>query len=1067
MRKTLLMLSAFVAATLLQAQTPDYFVPYKQVTLRVPSVPLLVNDPYFSFWSPYDHLYDGTTRHWDHQQKAMDGLLRVDGKVYRFMGSQRSTRLLAIAPMGNKGAYQGKVRSSLTSTMTDTWMNLDFNDNAWPTQSGPWGSQGEYSFCKTNWTGNNTDRYIRRHVTLSAEDLKGDLWLIYSHDDKCEAYLNGIKVAEVTEEKWNQNVKVHLTGAARASLVEGDNVIAYHVHNSKGGALADIGLYKNDLGFHPGYTSIPGAGMADEGPWEAKIKTSGVSGTTWTKETFNDTTWQTGQGAFGTQSEYPNVFTNWTATGSDYYIRRYITLTAEDLQKDLTLIYSHDDVCQAYINGRRLVNTGNTWVQNVVYHLTDADKAVLHEGQNILAYHVHNTTGGALADIGLYTDTTGETKAEQKALDVLPTSTYYTFTCGPVDLDLVFTAPFLMDDIELMSTPINFISYQVRSNDEQEHDVQFYFGTTPELTVDNNRQATVTTIVSDGQRRYIKSGSKDQKVLGKAGDLITIDWGYLYLPNVNGTISVADQDLTASTFLNSGKLPESTSPFNSTEEGEMPQLSYVHDFGTVSQASSYMMFGYDEVYDMRYMDVNYKGYWARNGKTIQQAFVDFENRYDEIMTRCKQQDMIIYDDGLAAGNVKYAELLCASYRHCIAAHKIFQDNKGNLLFFSKENNSNGCVNTVDLTYPSAPLFLLYNTDLMKGMCTSILDYCESSRWGFNFAAHDLGTYPHANGQVYAQCFPGANGEFGGNMPIEESANIVILAAAISNIEGNTQWADRYWGTLTTWANYLAENGTDPENQLCTDDFAGHLAHNANLAVKAIMGVAGYAMLCWQRGDDAAYQTYMDKAKEMATAWVSLAKEGTHYKLAYDRSSTWSQKYNMVWDKAWGTKLFSDQIKNQEYSYYMSKLNTYGLPLDSRSVYTKSDWEMWTAALANNNTYFLRISDLVWKYVNETPSRVPLSDWYYTDGQGAYVAFKARSVIGGHWMKVYVDKMLAGDIGTAIAPIRAEEEDNQMLNGKWSNGNLYDLSGREIVNGKSSNRKLPRGVYIRDGKKFVK
>ena len=98
------------------------------------------------------------------------------------------------------------------------------------------------------------------------------------------------------------------------------------------------------------------------------------------------------------------------------------------------------------------------------------------------------------------------------------------------------------------------------------------------------------------------------------------------------------------------------------------------------------------------------------------------------------KDQIIYDDGLASGNTKYAEVLCASYRHCIAAHKIFQDNKGNLLFFSKENNSNGCVNTVDLTYPSAPLFLLYNTELMKGMCTSILDYCQSSRWGFDFAA---------------------------------------------------------------------------------------------------------------------------------------------------------------------------------------------------------------------------------------------------------------------------------------------------------------------------------------------
>ena len=1058
MRKSLLLLAVLATATIIQAQNQDYFTPYKQTALRLPSVPLLLNDPYFSFWSPYDKLTDGTTKHWDNQQKAMDGLLRVDGKVYRFMGSQRSTKLLAVAPMGNKGGYKAKVRTSLTASMTDTWMNLDFNESGWGTQTGPWGTKNEYPYIQTAWGGDNTDRYIRRHVTLTAEDLKCDFWVIYSHDDKCEAYVNGVQIVS-TKEEWHQNVKVHLTGAARASLVEGDNVIAFHVHNTSGGAQADIGLYKNDLGFHPGYRAI--AAMADEGAWEAKVKTTSTSGTSWTTETFDDSSWETQQGAFGSPGEYPNVHTSWTATNSDYYIRRYVTLTAEDLQQELALIYSHDDVCQAYINGRRVANTGNTWVQNVIYRLTDADKAVLHEGQNVIAYHVHNTTGGALADIGLYANATGETLATQTALYVLPTSTYYTFTCGGVDLDLVFTSPFLMDDIELMSTPINFISYQVRSNDEQEHDVQFYFGTTPELTVDNNSQATVTTIVGDGQRQYIKSGSKDQKILGKAGDLVTIDWGYLYLPDVNGSIAVADQQLTASTFVATGTLPESTIPYTSSEEGEMPQLSYVHNFGTVAQASSYMMFGYDEIYDMRYMDVDYKGYWARNGKTIQQAFAEFQESYDDIMTRCKAQDKIIYDDGLASGNDKYAEVLCASYRHCIAAHKIFEDKKGNLLFFSKENNSNGCVNTVDLTYPSAPLFLLYNTELMKGMCTSILDYCESDRWGFNFAAHDLGTYPHANNQVYAIRFPDANGGFGGNMPIEESANIVILAAAISNAEGNTEWANRYWKTLTTWTDYLVENGQDPENQLCTDDFAGHLAHNANLAVKAIMGVAGYALLCYQRGDTDAYAAYMAKAKEMAANWVTLAKDGTHYKLAYDRSGTWSQKYNMVWDKAWKLELFSEQVKNQEYNYYLSKLNTYGLPLDSRSSYTKSDWEMWTAALARNDNYFLRISDLVWKYVNETPSRVPLSDWYFTDGNGSMAAFRARSVVGGHWMKVYVDKKLSGEIGTAIAPIQAQEE--TIFNAQCSmfNEGWYNLSGQRV---KTPNQ---HGIYIKDGKKVAK
>ena len=1059
MRKPLLMFAAFFAATFMQAQTPDFFEPYKEVALRAPSVPLLVNDPYFSFWSPYNNLNEGTTKHWDNQQKAMDGLLRVDGEVYRFMGSQHATRLMPIASLGSKEPYTAKVQTRLTAAQQDTWMNLDFVESGWNTQRGPWGTKGDYSYVQMNWTGDNTDRYIRRHVTLTADDVKSDLWLFYSHDDVCQIYVNGVQVVS-TEEKWFQNVSLRLSGAARAALVEGDNVIAMHVHNTTGGALADVGLYKNTQGFHPGYKSI--AGMADEGAWEAKVRTTALSGTTWTGESFNDATWETQKGAFGT-SDYPGVNTPWTAAGSDYYIRRYVTLTEEDLQKNLVLIYSHDDVCQAYINGRRVVSTGETWVQNVVYRLTEEDKAVLHAGTNVIAYHVHNTTGGALADIGLYEDATGEQQAVQTACDVLATNTYYTFKCGGVDLDLVFTAPFLMDDIELMSTPINFISYQVRSNDGQEHDVQFYFGTTPELTVDNNGQPTTTTIVTDGGKQYIKSGSQEQHILGKTGDNITIDWGYLYLPDVNGTLSVADPELTTSTFAATGKLPESTTPFASTEEGEMPQLSYMHDFGKVSQASSYMMFGYDEIYDMRYMDKDYKGYWARNGKTIQQAFAEFQQKYDEIMARCKMQDQVIYDDALASGNAKYAEVLSLSYRHCIAAHKIFEDNKGNVLFFSKENNSNGCVNTVDLTYPSAPLFLLYNTELMKGMCTSIIEYCESDRWGFDFASHDIGTYPHANNQVYAIRFPGAGGDFGGNMPIEESANIVILAAAISDIDGNTDWADRYWKTLTTWTNYLVENGLDPKNQLCTDDFAGHLAHNANLAIKAIMGVAGYAKLCWLRGDKEAYGTYIAKAKEMGENWVTLAKDGDHYKLAYDRPGTWSQKYNMVWDKAWKTEIFPQTVRNQEYAYYNKQLKTYGLPLDNRSTYTKSDWTYWTACLFNTNQQFLRLSDLIWKYANETPTRVPLSDWYYTDGNGSWVSFRARSVVGGHWMKVYVDKMLSGEIGTGISPLRADEA--QTGTGDKLVRGWYNLSGQKL-NDKAQDNKLPKGIYIKDGKKVI-
>ena len=840
------------------AQIPSDFEPYKSSSLRLPSVPLLVNDPYFSLWSPFDRLNDGTTRHWTDAEKSMDGLLRVDGKSYRFMGSQRANLLKAIAPM----------------------------------------------------------------------------------------------------------------------------------------ATAESG-------------------------WTAKVTHARQNGTGWTSPSFDDSSWSTEDAAWGTVNEYPNCRHSWSAQNSDIYIRRIVSLTSEDLQKDLWIQFSHDDVFELYVNGHRIISTGETWLQGEQHRLTTAEKGYLNVGENVIAAHCHNTTGGAYVDFGLFENilqgATGAEKARQKAVDVMATSTYYTFDCGPVELKLVFTAPMLLDDLDLLSTPVNYISYQVSSTDGNAHDVQFYFATTAQLTVDQMSQPTRSELITENGVRYIKAGSVEQPVLKRAGDLVTIDWGYLYVASVNGEVSMGDAATMEGHFRDNGKLEVAQGAVTSSDAASMPILAYMKDFGKVTDARSYMMIGYDEVKDIRYMNKDYCGYWARNGKTVFQAFEELRDNYRSMMDRCRQQDRQIYDDGLAAGNEKYAELLSGSYRHVLAAHKLFQDDKGQLLYFSKENNSNGCVNTVDLTYPSAPLFLCYNTDLLKGMIRSILDYClDTSRWGFpNFACHDLGTYPYANGQVYSITRPDGNGGFGGNMPIEESGNILTLCYAISRIDGNADWLSTAdVNLLRQWTIYLRNNGQDPDTQLCTDDFAGHWAHNANLSLKAIFGVAAYSEIARMKGQsEARWKPFADKAQQMAMIWETDAREGDHYKLAFDRGGTWSVKYNLVWDKLWGLKLFSDDVMRREIKYYLGKQNTYGLPLDSREAYTKSDWVMWAAAMAPDTNTFLNFADRVWKYANETPTRWPLSDWYWTNGNGAARGFRARSVIGGHWMKVLMDKYGSRPDGT--------------------------------------------------------
>lgn len=578
-------------------------------------------------------------------------------------------------------------------------------------------------------------------------------------------------------------------------------------------------------------------------------------------------------------------------------------------------------------------------------------------------------------------------QAQQLSVSVLATNTYYTFSCGPVELDVVFTAPMLIDDLDLLSTPVNYISYGVRARDGKAHEVQFYLSASPLMGVNKPEQPTISAVVEQQGVEYLSTGTINQPILATKGDGVCIDWGYFYLSGMNGVLSLNEEHTILEDFCTTGKLPASQKRMVCREATKMPALAYVHDFGQVSEGSSFALVGYDEVLDIEYMYHRYKGYWARNGKSIFTAFSELTRNYTAIMNRCRALDKRIYDDGLQAGGKKYAEILSGSYRHVIAAHKLFQDKDGNLLFFSKENNSNGCVNTVDLTYPEAPLFLVYNPTLQKAMMTSIFEYSRSGRWTKPFAAHDLGTYPLANGQNY-----------GGDMPLEEAGNMLTLAAMLTKIDGNTQYVEKYWDILQLWTDYLVENGQDPSNQLCTDDFAGHWAHNCNLSVKAIMGIAGFAEMARVKGEQTTADKYMQKAREMAVKWERDARDGDHYRLAFDRENTWSQKYNMVWDKLWNTHLFPNNAMQKEVKYYLTRQNDFGLPLDIRKDYTKSDWIMWSAAMAEDMETFQKFVDPLYNYIHHTPSRVPISDWHDTK-TSEMVGFKARSVIGGYWMRV--------------------------------------------------------------------
>ena len=449
-------------------------------------------------------------------------------------------------------------------------------------------------------------------------------------------------------------------------------------------------------------------------------------------------------------------------------------------------------------------------------------------------------------------------------------------------------------------------------------------------------------------------------------------------------------------FVQSGSVPAhcETSPPRAVRDGA-PVLTAGFDLGQVGQqsVSRQLMLAYDDVEAIKYFSGRLRPYWRRNGAEVADMLQAAARDYTSLAARCCKFDEQLLADLTRVGGPHYALLCSLAYRQTLAGNKIAADAHGMPLMFPKENFSNGCISTVDVLFPQAPFYLVFSPALTKGMLVPILDYASSPAWPYPYAPHDLGTYPHATGQVY-----GMGGGDGGRMPVEESGNMLIILAALARTEGNAEFARKYWPLLTRWADYLVVNGLDPENQLCSADMFGHLPHCANLAMKAIIGLGGYAQLCQKVGKPEDAKRYMDIAHRYAARWQEMAKDDGHTRLAYHLPGTWGMKHNLIWDRVLETNLFPVALGDAEVAWYRKVQKKYGLPVDNRTPTSLIDWAVWSIAPAHNQREFQVLIEPIFNYANETPSRVPLADWFVTTN-GRQQGFQARPVVGGIFIRL--------------------------------------------------------------------
>lgn len=564
-------------------------------------------------------------------------------------------------------------------------------------------------------------------------------------------------------------------------------------------------------------------------------------------------------------------------------------------------------------------------------------------------------------------------KLEQKTIDIDAFSTTVVMENDIISLNLKFTSPVLINDLELLTRPVSYLAVDYKLKDNKNHNVKIDIRVSDELCLDEAGQNDVLKEeVKHEKLTGMRMGNIEQKPLHKSGDDIRIDWGYVYL------------------LTNSKNAVTKTSDRHGKE--------YIHTVCEVKEnEETLFFFAYDDIESIEYFKKPLKSYWNRNGKTILEAIKEANDDYKETLERCNAFSENLYKDAVNAGGEKYAELLLLSYRQVMAAHKLVLDENGEILYVSKECNSNGCAVTVDVSYPSTPLFLLYNPELVKGMMRPIYKYAESDEWTFDFAPHDVGQYPLVNGQVYGE------NQLKYQMPVEECGNMLVMETNVALATKSTAFAESHFETLEKWCKYLIEFGADPGNQLCTDDFAGHLEHNCNLSLKAIMGLRGMAIIMEMSGKSEKAEFYKAKSEEMAENWLKTAvDENGESLLAFDRPHTFSMKYNMVWDKVWGTGLFSQEFMDRELRNNKKYFNKYGMPLDSRADYTKSDWLVWVASMASDKNTFEEFIAPLWFAYNDSTTRVAMTDWYDTKS-GNMVSFKHRTVQGGLFMKILMEK----------------------------------------------------------------
>ncbi|GAA5904751.1 uncharacterized protein JCM6883_003893 [Sporobolomyces salmoneus] len=627
--------------------------------------------------------------------------------------------------------------------------------------------------------------------------------------------------------------------------------------------------------------------------------------------------------------------------------------------------------------------------------------------------------------------------ANQTAFELTATRSIFSFKAGNVEFNVTFLSPVTPNDEIATSLPFSYLAVGVDPAALEKHSISLYSDIGGEWASGDDTVEIIWDFIAHKGVGFHSIARKDQQVFGEYAE--QAEWGNVIYAadSTHGIASSGSSRELRSRFIRKGHLDGTHDSRYRRIDADEPVFGFSVPLSPKNPRAAFT------IGHVRYPYVNYvtphgqvslNGLWTTRYARQKDAIAFFQLDYPRALSASKRFDAQLRKDAQRVSGDHYASIVELSTRQAFASFELttgvndeFEVDESKSMAWLKEISSNGDMSTIDVIFPLHPILLYTNPTLLALLLEPLLVYTHSGLYPNRYPVHDLGTYPNATG------YNGGNDE---PMPVEEAGNMLWMALSYYQLTSDLPWVEKHYGVFKEWTAFLVDDGLLPANQLSTDDFAGQLANQTNLAVKAIVGIGAMAELANQTGRWTDWFHYRTVAKAYAEEWWKLAMTdldgpNPHAKLAYQDEDSWGTLYNLFGDRILSLDLFPKELYDQQAKWYKQKREKYGVPLDSRHYWAKTDWQLFAAASTSHKpTQDMFIDDMI-AYLKQSKVDAPFPDLYETpngnwpgeEGIDWGVRFLARPVVGAHFSLLALE---AAD--AANRQRRGKEEDVEAKDG---------------------------------------